>query len=117
MIKHDIHKLPQGLLYSFASGDGDSLGDMYLEDMEKDGVSEIWYWYSSGSCEGDGEMIFLLNDKFYLHSMEHCSCYGPTSGVEYTTSYDSVESLVDACSDERKLRIADLVDEIKKGGK
>jgi hypothetical protein len=45
-------------------------------------------------------MILKTKDGYYLHDMSHCSCYGPLCHLELTRSYDTIEDLINNCSEE-----------------
>jgi hypothetical protein len=52
-----------------------------------DEVSEscdyIWvvHWYEIGNYEGHGEAVSWDGKNYRLHSLSHCSCYGPEDGL------------------------------------
>lgn len=49
-----------------------------MEDLNKLGLDEIWYWYSTAPYEGSGQILMRKGDLYDLHDAGHCSCYGPT---------------------------------------
>jgi len=44
-----------------------------LDRIEELGVEEIWYWYSSGSYEGSGELLARKGNEWAFHGLSHCS--------------------------------------------
>ena len=66
------------------------------------------YDYESEPYEGSGNMVYISNDRWDLHSMRHCSCYGPTEEIKElqpSEGYDTLSELIEACSDEVKKNI------------
>ncbi len=57
-----------------------------LKDFDR-----VYYWYESWSYEWSWYMIGIKNGKWYWKDMWHCSCYGPTEGIENATPYNSFE--------------------------
>lgn len=69
-----------------------------------------WLVYSYGwcSCEGDGNMIHKKDGKYFLTNLGHCSCHGPLDDIS-KVPYDSLEALVNSCSDNLKNEIKDIL--------
>ncbi len=40
------------------------------------------YSYAYGCYEGSGNALFRMQGLWYLHSMGHCSCYGPMENID-----------------------------------
>ena len=110
MIIHNYGKIPEGLYYEY--GDAGELDDYDLEDIPRD-IEEIWYWYAIGSYEGSGNLIALRDGKYYLESLSHCSCYGPTEHLDFNIPYNSIEELERAATGEYTKEIKLLIDMIK----
>lgn len=94
MITHCLNKIyaERNMYYTYS--DGDTLSDYALKEIESlHKVDEIWYWYQSGSYDGDGEMFLRKGDKYASSSLSHCSCYGPTEHLPKDTEYVSLEEL------------------------
>ena len=54
-----------------------------LEELEKLELDEIWYWYATGCCVGDGAILMRKGDLYCVDSLSHCSCYGPTDSLSF----------------------------------
>lgn len=64
------------------------LGPYDASDLADHGIVEAWYWYRTGSYEGDGQLIGrAIDGKWSLLSLSHCSCMGPCedAGVKLNT--------------------------------
>ena len=73
----------------------------------------VFYWYVSGSYEGDGALIAVKDGRWYDKGLSHCSCYGPLDDFAKDISeYDrvSLDALLAAGTDEWKKEYAPLVD-------
>lgn len=65
--------------YNSNYGDGPyPFEDYELEKLRNLNVETAWYWYSTGSYEGCGNLVARLTDGTWaLKDLGHCSCYGP----------------------------------------
>ena len=73
----------------------------------------VFYWYVSGSYEGDGALIAVKDGKWYDKSLSHCSCYGPIEGFANKISdYDhaDLDDVLSKCSEEREKEYSPLVE-------
>lgn len=120
MMLRDIYRLDTiKVEYSdeYTPEDIDSEVFNVLEEIKADAG---FYWYCRAPYCGDGELIYLKDDKWYLYSMSHCSCYGPTEhltdGRSELKSYDSFQELLAACTDDYKTHINPLIQLIKDKG-
>lgn len=86
------------------------LSEYDINHLEKAGIEEAWYWYGSGSYEGNGQMLMRKGDKFDIHDMGHCSCYGPVEDIEFTGQYFSLDEIKGKCSEEAYKAIEPLVE-------
>ena len=52
----------------------------------------VVYWYEVGDYCGSGEAVSFDGSEYRTHSLGHCSCYGPSEGMESgdVTSLDSI---------------------------
>ena len=109
VIAHQI-AVPGSLHYDF--GEPMALDDWELKELDAAGIDEIWYWYVAGSHEGDGEIIFRIGDRYGYKYAGHCSCYGPTEGIDVDAAKanDTLESIFGSATDELRERIAPLID-------
>jgi hypothetical protein len=89
------------------------LTDYEMEDINKLNLDNAWYWYASGSYEGDGAILMVKDGKWNWGDMGHCSCYGPTEHLEFKPSYESLDDLLSHCSDSAKEDLAPLVEAAK----
>ena len=77
------------------------LGTWELDELEKKhAIDEVWYQYAEGSYEGNGTMILRRGDKYALHDMGHCSCYGPTEEFDGNVWYDSALEMAESMSED-----------------
>lgn len=84
-------------------GCGREVGDLSeyeVRDLKEKGIEEAYYWYVYESYEGSGYILYRKEDKWYVKSMGHCSCYGPLEDLDFTHPYDSLEDvLLEATND------------------
>ena len=79
---HNLNKFPKGMTNSYC--DISSLDTEYdIKAINDLGVDEVWYWYASGSYEGQGQILMRKDDKYDIHDMGHCSCYGPLEHAKF----------------------------------
>jgi hypothetical protein len=97
MIIHNLNKFPAELNYRYGALDELSSYDMGYLNRYYD-ADEVWYWYSSGSYEGSGQMLIRKGDLYDIHDMGHCSCYGPLDRM--SLSFKPLEELKSSCSSE-----------------
>lgn len=88
-----------------------SIWDLHV--LEDKGVDLAAYWYATGSYEGSGQLIARVDGRWHLHSMSHCSCYGPIEHFELRKGYETLEELLSHCSDELKKEVVPLAELIK----
>lgn len=102
---HNLGKVPESYQRYL------DVGQLYIDQLdtiEKLGVDEIWYWYGTGSYEGAGQLLMRKGNEYSLHSMGHCSCYGPIeSDLEF--SGETLEEIVKSCSGEYLKEIEELI--------
>jgi hypothetical protein len=81
-----------------------------LKNLEKANVDEIWYWYYNGGYDGQGQMLVRIGDLYWLHDMNHCSCYGPLEKLNSTLMGEgkSLDVLYDCLSDDLKRQTWEL---------
>lgn len=65
----------------------------YEMDEFPDGVSVVVVNYEAGSYDGSGDLVMVKDGKYYLHNCSHCSCNGPTDGMNLLNGYDSLEAI------------------------
>lgn len=68
----------------------DELNEWDLEIIPAD-VELFVYYYEIDYYEGSGVAIFKRNDKYGLHYLGHCSCYGPMEDFDGITIYTAEE--------------------------
>lgn len=78
------------------------------------GTDWIVYNYKTGCYEGSGVSIHKKQGKYYQSNLGHCSCYGPTDGIEETKGYETIQDLIKDCSEELGEQLQPLLDVIKK---
>jgi hypothetical protein len=105
---HDYGKIPEHENSEYY--DLSELSEYDIKYLEKAGIEEAWYWYASGSYEGNGEILMKKGDSYSVHSMGHCSCYGPVEDIEFTAQYSSLDEIKEKCSEEAYRSIAPLVE-------
>jgi hypothetical protein len=104
---HDYGKLPEG--YDYPYGDVDSLSEWDMERLQELGIDEAWYWYATAPYEGSGQILMRKGDKYDVHDMGHCSCYGPMENAHFNGVYSSLDEIQQKCSAEAYKEIAPLV--------
>jgi len=57
----------------------DDVWEGYFDKLEG---YDVWYWYQTGSYDGQGGMVLRKDGKWYFHDLGHCSCYGPMEELE-----------------------------------
>lgn len=82
-------------------GDQCELSEWNLREFDKfPEIEKVWYYYYTGSYEGNGEMISRdRNGKYYIRYLGHCSCYGPTDSLSFKDGI-SFNKLATKCSQE-----------------
>lgn len=59
------------------------------------GAEELWYWYASGSYEGDGGIILRGGDgRWGICGLGHCSCNDPLGDRAAPTWHATLADLV-----------------------
>ena len=114
----DIYRLDIAPI-SYNGYDTCDIDDDVLEVLERNEADAGFYWYGTGSYEGSGELIILKNNKWYLNSLSHCSCYGPLDHLndnEIKEGFNSLHELTEYCTDEYNTRIISLIQLIKDKG-
>ena len=74
------------------------LEEWEIEKLNKLGLDEIWYWYGVGDYEGAGQLLMRKGEKYDLHDMGHCSCYGPVEEVVFHPQ--KLKDLKSVCSED-----------------
>lgn len=82
-----------------------------IETLENDGIEQIWYFYSYGSYEGNGQILMRKDNLYHLHDAGHCSCYGPVD--KYKFHGDDIDNLYNNLSNEYQLEVKSLFDDAK----
>lgn len=92
--------------YNTNYGDGTCPLDEYdRNNLEAMGVETAWYWYSTGSYEGCGNMVARLTDGTWaFKDLGHCSCYGPTD--------DNFDAKAPTLEELRKIPLHDEYEEL-----
>ena len=67
----EVHYLDPPTTHDYS--DPSELGDGSLHTVESEGAEEVWYWYSSGSYEGSGELLARKGNEWAFHGLSHCS--------------------------------------------
>ena len=86
------------------------LDEYDLELLDRHYLDEVWYWYACGRYEGMGDMLIRRGDKYYLHDMGHCSCYGPTEHIKFNDPYSSLDEIKERCSAEEYKNVEPLAE-------
>lgn len=81
-----------------------------LEQLNELNIQKAWYWYGEGDYEGTGYILMLKDNKYYVHDMGHCSCYGPLEDINFSRGYDSFDEIEANCSKEEYEQIKPLVE-------
>ena len=76
--------------------DAGELHEWDFRYLDKLSLDEIWYWYGVGDYEGAGQLLMRKGEKYDLHDMGHCSCYGPVEEVVFKPQ--ELEDLKTSCS-------------------
>lgn len=78
---HNLNKIPDG--YEYGHSDLSELDEYDIEYVDKLGIDEAWYWYTTAPYEGSGQMVMRKGMLFDVHDMGHCSCFGPTEHISF----------------------------------
>lgn len=105
MEAHNINKVPAGYRYDWSKKPV-NLNKWNLEYVERNGAEECWYYYLSGDYEGSGLMLARKGNQYALHSLSHCSCYGPTE--RFNPHWRELAELKTACSEKVQNEAAEL---------
>jgi len=62
----------------------------------------ILYYYVTGYYEGSGALLCRMNKEWFIHSLSHCSCYGPLAEL-----YDSIYTQLRSDADKRPKTLTD----------
>lgn len=109
-----LDEVPEGFHYNYGTTSEAYNLQQRVDELE---VEAAFYWYISGSYEGTGEVIMLKDKAWYLCSLSHCSCYGPTEHVNLDgAAYHNFEELLSACTNEYKKLVNPLIQLIKDHG-
>jgi hypothetical protein len=102
-----IHRIKKMPVYSeyWNSCELNELNICFLEDYQ---IEEAWYWYGCGEYEGSGKLLMRIGDKYDIHDMNHCSCYGPTANITFTPH--TLTDLKALCSNELMREVGVLFD-------
>jgi hypothetical protein len=122
MITHDLHRFPDPIDY--AHGEISVLDEYDLEEAMKNQICEIWYWYACGDYEGMGQSIVRKaygdgagrkNNWWSIHSLSHCSCYGPLNeNMNDLHFFEDPEEMFDQCSEHLKGEMLPLMEMVRK---
>jgi len=114
MLIKNLEKFPENL--NFSHGEISSIYDDDFKFLENLGIEAAYYWYVCGSYEGSGQMIALKENKWYVHDLGHCSCYGPLEHFTLKNPLNSLDEIKENSSDEYYNRqgILELIELIKK---
>lgn len=98
--------LPEG----YGEYSSEEFGEFDVERLLATGADYVVYWYGSGCYCGSGHVIARKDGRWHHHDCSHCSCYGPTEGIDFSgDGHESVEALLAACSDELRDHLGPLV--------
>lgn len=120
MKKFILEKSPKVYSWSDSEDCTEILFDKYdMELMEGCIPDAVFYWYVSGSYEGDGALIAIKDGKWYTQNLSHCSCNGPLDGfanniLEYI--HRDLDTLLSMGTDEWKKGYLPLVELAKLHG-
>lgn len=87
---------PKDLEYDY--GKDSTFDDYEVEELQKQGVDDCWYWYKQGGYEGSGQAILRKDGRWYMHDCGHCSCNGPVDRLKLVGGYETLEQMKAACS-------------------
>jgi hypothetical protein len=99
----------QDSLESYSCSDSAPLSKWDRETIIKAGVDIAIYSYFEGSYEGSGTLICQKDNKWYYHSMSHCSCNGPVDDLYLTDGKDTLVELLENFSEELRSTVYVLV--------
>lgn len=105
---HDYGKYPEG--YNDEYGSIAKLDEYDMKELDELGIDEAWYWYATAPYEGSGQILMRKGDKYDIHDMGHCSCYGPLERAVFNGIYSSLAEIQQKCSEEAYKQIAPLVE-------
>lgn len=69
----EVHQLSPPSEKEYHYGDESELSDYNIEDLQKMGLDEIWYWYVQGDYEGSGNVLMRQGNLWDTDSLGHCS--------------------------------------------
>jgi hypothetical protein len=116
---YDLGFIPHDLEYGGDHTVSVITSDQLLPILEEVKAEACFYWYSTGSYEGSGEMIILRDNEWHLLSISHCSCYGPTEKIAekmQSQGFTTFTELEAACTNEYKKSVSPLITLIKEKG-
>ena len=107
--------VPPGHYYEY-SGSA-QLGEGVLDGFTKAGFVVAFYWYAQCNYEGSGVLLGLIDDKWYVSDLSHCSCYGPLDYLDtHEPAGDSLTDIKSRCSEKYYENIEPLIDLAKQHG-
>ncbi len=75
--------------------------DSQVDDcLEIYGVEFIVYYYGHEDYSGYGMALLYKDNKWFVHDMGHCSCYGPYEYLDFKTPVDSLDEVIRLIRDE-----------------
>jgi hypothetical protein len=94
------------------------LDNFNIEKLTAYNIKVAFYWYATAPYEGSGAMIVLKDEGWYVFSLSHCSCYGPTEHIDFNgkATSKSLTGLKKKSSPEFYNEIKELVDLARKFG-
>jgi hypothetical protein len=112
----NVNRFPNGYNNSW----GEELSELdpkwELPEVYALNLDAAWYWYTSGSYEGDGKILMYKDGKWDESSLSHCSCYGPTDGISFTGEYSSLDELEKGGTEDWYKEIGILVEAAREAG-
>ncbi|RMG02284.1 MAG: hypothetical protein D6726_07925 [Nitrospirae bacterium] len=98
---------------------GDDFTKNDLEFLKELDADVGYYWYSFWDYGGQGYLLIQKDGKWYLHDCGHCSCNTPLDTIydSLRVGYDSLNGLLDCCTDELRQEIMPLVEQARIEGK
>jgi len=93
------------------------LGKEYSKIMKKIAPEAMFSWYSKSKYEGFGWALIIKDKGWYMHDMQHCSCFGPLDKLDLTVPMaKTLKELENCVCDDIKEKIQPLIDLAKEKG-
>jgi hypothetical protein len=59
------------------------LDEYDLKELAEHNLDEVWYWYSTATWEGSGQILMRKGDLYDVRDAGHCSDYGPCERIKF----------------------------------